>query len=197
LCLLGLAARFWCVLCFCSAGGCQALQAGVLGTQAAVFDATCWCYHASCMQLRPSCEVAMLEQLLVGPTSRCCCLPVGRGFHDDQSCPALSQQSFELTSWPMTQCDVAQTVCLQIAGQSSQTAVMPNTRSPIYNSHHEFFNLQLPDVLTVQVSCHSYQPGRCCACCLMAVVLVGRSLARFSAPVRCRARPPRCGTCWP
>jgi hypothetical protein len=29
---------------------------------------------------------------------------------------------------------------------------MPNTRSPIYNSHHEFFNLQLPDVLTIQVS---------------------------------------------
>lgn len=42
---------------------------------------------------------------------------------------------------------------LQVAGQQSQTAVMPNTRSPIYNSHHEFFNLQLPDVLTIQVRC--------------------------------------------
>jgi hypothetical protein len=40
---------------------------------------------------------------------------------------------------------------LQIAGQKSQTAVMPNTRSPIFNSHSEFFNLQLHDTLTVQV----------------------------------------------
>lgn len=40
---------------------------------------------------------------------------------------------------------------LQIAGQKSQTAVMPNTRSPIYNSHSEFFHLQLHDTLTVQV----------------------------------------------
>lgn len=40
---------------------------------------------------------------------------------------------------------------LQIAGQKSQTAVMPNTRSPVYNSHSEFFNLQLHDTLTVQV----------------------------------------------
>ena len=39
----------------------------------------------------------------------------------------------------------------QVAGQKQQTAVMPHSRSPIYNSHHEFFNVQLPDVLTVQV----------------------------------------------
>lgn len=39
----------------------------------------------------------------------------------------------------------------QVAGQKQQTVVMPHSRSPIYNSHHEFFNVQLPDVLTVQV----------------------------------------------
>jgi hypothetical protein len=40
---------------------------------------------------------------------------------------------------------------LQIANQKAQTVVLPHTRSPIFNSHHEFFNVQLNDVLTVQV----------------------------------------------
>lgn len=42
-------------------------------------------------------------------------------------------------------------VFLKVAGQKQQTVVMPNTHSPVYNAHYEFYNVQAQDVLSVQV----------------------------------------------
>jgi hypothetical protein len=39
----------------------------------------------------------------------------------------------------------------QVAGQKAQTVVMPNSLSPVFNSHFEFYNVRLPDTLEVEV----------------------------------------------
>jgi hypothetical protein len=55
---------------------------------------------------------------------------------------------------------------VQVAGQKQQTVVMPRSVHPVYNAHFEFFNVQLPDTLTVQVSTPTGQPEQVAAKCL-------------------------------